>query len=110
MTARKIKAAVAAISGDSDPTRKAAKLASLVCALFRERGVELVVVDGSAIELLTDGVYTSGDVDFCSLTPGALPLRERQEIMGQLDAQGVPRSWQVAGAFVDLLGRPAWPA
>ncbi|MCX6926228.1 MAG: hypothetical protein NT154_23925, partial [Verrucomicrobia bacterium] len=32
------------------------------------------------------------------------PLRERQELMGQLGAQGGPRSWQVAGAFVDLLG------
>jgi hypothetical protein len=31
-------------------------------------------------------------------------LRERQEIMGQLGAQGGPRSWQVAAAFVDLLG------
>lgn len=89
---------------DTDPTRKAAKLASLCSALFRERGVELVVVGGSAIELLTEGAYTSGDVDLCRLTPASLPLRERQEIMGQLGAQGGPRSWQVAGAFVDLLG------
>jgi len=104
MNARTIRAAVAAISADTDPTRKAAKLASLCCALFRERGVELVVVGGSAIELLTEGAYTSGDLDLCRLTPAALPLRERQEIMGQLGAQGGPRSWQVAGAFVDLLG------
>jgi hypothetical protein len=104
MNARKIKAAVADISTDTDPTRKAAKLASLCSALFRERGVELVVVGGSAIELLTEGAYTSGDVDLCRLTPAALPLRERQEIMGQLGAQGGPGSWQVAGAFVDLLG------
>jgi hypothetical protein len=104
MNARKIKAAVADISADTDPTRKAAKLASLCCALFRERGVELVVVGGSAIELLTDGAYASGDVDLCRVTPAPLPLRERQQIMGQLGAQGGPRSWQVAGAFVDLLG------
>jgi hypothetical protein len=104
MNARKIRAAVADISADTDPTRKAAKLASLCSALFRERGVELVVVGGSAIELLTEGAYTSGDVDLCRLTPASLPLRERQEIMGQLGAQGGPRSWQVAGAFVDLLG------
>ena len=104
MNARKIKSAVADISADTDPTRKAAKLASLCSALFRERGVELVVVGGSAIELLTDGAYTSGDVDLCRLTPAALPLRERQEIMGQLGALGGLRSWQVAGAFVDLLG------
>jgi hypothetical protein len=55
MNARKIKTAVADISADTDLTRKAAKLASLCCALFRERGIELVVVGGSAIELLTEG-------------------------------------------------------
>jgi hypothetical protein len=104
MNAKKVRAAVADISVDTDPTRKAAKLASLCSALFRERGIELVVVGGSAIELLTEGAYTSGDVDLCRLTSAALPLRQRQEIMGQLGAQGGPRSWQVAGAFVDLLG------
>jgi hypothetical protein len=104
MNAKKIRVAVADIAADTDPTRKAAKLASLCSALFRERGVELVVVGGSAIELLTEGAYASGDVDFCRLTPAVLSLRERQEIMGQLGAQGGPRSWQVAGAFVDLLG------
>jgi hypothetical protein len=104
MNARKIQAALADISADTDPTRKAAKLASLCSTLFRERGIELVVVGGSAIELLTDGAYASGDVDLCRLTPAALSLRERQEVMGQLGAQGGPRSWQVAGAFVDLLG------
>ncbi len=104
MNARKIRVAVADIAADTDPTRKAAKLASLCSALFRERGVELVVVGGSAIELLTEGAYASGDVDLCRLTPAVLSLRERQEIMGQLGAQGGPRSWQVAGAFVDLLG------
>jgi hypothetical protein len=104
MNAKKVRTAVADVAGDTDPTRKAAKLASLCSALFRERGIELVVVGGSAIELLTDGAYTSGDLDLCRLTPAALPLRQRQEIMGELGAQGGPRSWQVAGLFVDLLG------
>ena len=104
MNAKKIRVAVADIAADTDPTRKAAKLASLCSALFRERGVELVVVGGSAIELLTEGAYASGDVDLCRVTPAVLSVRERQEIMGQLGAQGGPRSWQVAGAFVDLLG------
>ena len=53
MTGRKLKVALAAIAADADPTRKAAKLASLCCALFRKCGVELVVVGGSAIEMLT---------------------------------------------------------
>jgi hypothetical protein len=104
MMARKLKDAMADISADADPTRKAAKLASLCSALFRERGTELVVVGGSAIELLTEGAYTSGDLDLCCLTPATLPLRQRQEIMGQLSARGGPRSWEVAGLFVDLLG------
>ena len=104
MNAKKVRAAVADISADGDPTRKAAKMASLCSALFRERGIELVVVGGSAIELLTEGAYTSGDLDLCRLAPAALSLRERQEIMGQLGAQGGPRSWQVGGMFVDLLG------
>jgi hypothetical protein len=64
----------------------------------------LVVVGGSAIELLTEGAYTSGDLDCCLLKPKAVPLRQRQQIMGQLQGQGGPRSWQVAGQFVDLLG------
>ena len=58
MNAEKARAAVADISADADPTRKAAKLASLCSALFRERGVELVVVGGSAIELN----WRSGDL------------------------------------------------
>jgi hypothetical protein len=104
MKAEKLRAALADIAADGDPTRKTAKLASLCSALFRERGVELVVVGGSAIELLTDGAYTSGDLDLCYLKPAALPLRERQEIMGELGARGGPRSWQVGGMFVDVLG------
>jgi hypothetical protein len=99
-----IRLALADISTDEDPTRKAAKLASLCSALFRERGLELVVVGGSAIELLTEGAYASGDIDFCQLPPARLSLRERQEVMGQLGAQGGPRTWQVAGLFADLLG------
>jgi len=100
-----IRSALGEISADTDPTRKAAKLASLCSALFRERGVELVVVGGSAIEFLTEGAYSSGDIDFCLLTPESLSLRQRQELMGELHGKGGPRSWQVAGLFIDLLGQ-----
>jgi hypothetical protein len=34
----------------------------------------------------------------------ALTIRRRQEIMGQLQARGGPRSWQVGGLYVDVLG------
>lgn len=100
-----IQAALAEIRAESDPSLKAQTLASLCSAVFRERGIELVVVGGSAIEFYTEGAYVSGDVDLCVLTPAKpIPLRLRQEIMGELGAQGGPRSWEVAGEFVDLLG------
>jgi len=66
--------------------------------------VELVVVGGSAIEILTEGAHASGDLDMCHINKATLPIRERQEIMGLLGAQGGPRNWQVAGMFVDVLG------
>ena len=105
MSPQKIAAALRDVARERDPNLKAQKLASLVCAAFRAQGIELVVVGGSAIEFYTDGAYLSGDIDLCQLTPATpIPLRLRQTIMGQLKAQGGPRSWQVAGMFVDLLG------
>mgnify|MGYP004168011649 CR=1 FL=1 len=62
------------------------------------------MVGGSAIEFYTEGAYTSGDLDLCLVSPGSLSLRRRQELMGKLQAEGGPRSWRVAGLFVDLLG------
>jgi hypothetical protein len=100
-----IQRALADITAETDPTLKHLKLASLVSSVFRERGIELVVVGGSAIEFYTEGAYTSGDVDLCiERSPGALTVRLRQELMGQLRAEGGPRSWRVAGAYVDVLG------
>jgi hypothetical protein len=100
-----INAAIAEIRSDPDPARKAQKLASLCTAAFRERGIELVVVGGSAIEFYTEGAYLSGDVDLCVWKPERpIPLRLRQEVMAELGAEGGPRSWEVAGLFVDLLG------
>jgi hypothetical protein len=93
------------IESETDPTLKALLLASLVSALFRERGVELVVVGGSAIEFFTEGAYVSGDLDLCLLPMSKpLPLKLRQEIMGLLGGEGGPRSWKVCGLFADLLG------
>jgi hypothetical protein len=99
-----IREALQDISAEKDATLKSLKLASLCSTLWAERGVELVVVGGSAIEILTDGAYASGDLDMCHTTPTTLPIRQRQEIMGLLGATGGPRNWQVAGLFVDLLG------
>ena len=104
MDADKIKSALADVTAEQDPTLKSAKLASLCSALWAERGVELVVVGGSAIEILTEGAYASGDLDMCHATRASLPVRERKEIMGLLGAKGGPRNWQVAGMYLDLLG------
>jgi hypothetical protein len=104
MDAAKIKSALADITAEQDPTLKSAKLASLCSTLWLERGVELVVVGGSAIEMLTEGAYASGDLDMCHANKATLSVAERKEIMGLLDAKGGPRNWQVAGMYVDVLG------
>jgi hypothetical protein len=105
MTAEQIQSALADITSEVDPTIKHLGLASLVSAVFRERGIELVVVGGSAIEFYTEGAYMSGDVDLCVLAAKQrLTLRDRQELMGRLGARGGPRNWEVAGIFVDILG------
>lgn len=99
-----IEMALGDIESEQDPALKLLKLASLCTGIARERGIALVTVGGSAIELLTEGAYVSGDLDFCTSGPGILTLRERQEMMALLKATGGPRSWAVAGMFVDLLG------
>jgi len=104
MDAGKIKSALADVTAEQDPTIKSLKMASLCSALWAERGVELVVVGGSAIEILTEGAYASGDLDMCHANKATLPARERQEVMGLLGAKGGPRNWQVAGMYVDVLG------
>ena len=104
MDTNSIGTALADITAEQDPTVKSLKLASLCSALWGERQIQLVVVGGSAIEMLTEGAYVSGDLDLCHVTASNLPVRERQEVMGMLGAKGGPRNWQVAGMFVDLLG------
>jgi hypothetical protein len=59
MDAKKIKSALADVTAEHDPIVKSLKLASLCGALWAERGVELVVVGGSAIEILTKGAYAA---------------------------------------------------
>ena len=61
MTGETVCAALTDISAESDANLKNLKLASLVSAVFRDAGVELVMVGGSAIEFYTEGGYTSGD-------------------------------------------------
>src|SRR2546428_6123406 len=104
MDAKRIEGALADVSSEQDATLKSLKLASLCSALWAQRGVELIVVGGSAIEFLTEGAYASGDLDMCHATAATLPIRDRQEVMGLLNAEGGPRNWKVAGMYFDLLG------
>ena len=104
MSPAQIQTALEAVAAESDPAIKHLQLAGLVSAVFRERGVELVVVGGSAIEFYTEGAYVSGDLDLCLISPSRLDLRTRQALMGRLGGRGGPRSWQVAGVYVDILG------
>ena len=105
MNPDQIQSALADITAETDPTLKHLKLASLVSTVFREHGIELVVVGGSAIEFYTEGAYVSGDLDMCvDSAPGPLTVRLRQDIMAQFGAVGGPRSWRVAGAYLDVLG------
>jgi hypothetical protein len=79
-----IEKALADISNEQDPTVKSLKLSSLCSSLFREKGIEVVVVGGSAIGAYTEGAYTSGDIDLCLANRAALEARERQELMARL--------------------------
>ncbi|MDA0991634.1 MAG: hypothetical protein O3A51_12900 [Verrucomicrobia bacterium] len=92
------------IEATDDLLEKALKLAGLVTRVFADAGTNLVVVGGSAVEFYTEGAYMSGDIDFCRRESDRIPLRAAQDIMAALGATGGPRSWQVAGLYVDMLG------
>ena len=46
----------------------------------------------------------SGDIDVCRRNLKPIPLRQAQDLMAGLEATGGPRSWLVAGMYIDLLG------
>lgn len=105
MNSDEIQKTLVDIEGESDPTLKHLKLAGLVTAVFQDENIALVIVGGSAIEFYTEGAYVSGDIDLCiASSPAPITSRIRQQLMGRLNATGGPRSWQVAGLFVDVLG------
>src|SRR2546422_10342630 len=104
MNPEAIERALTTIRAEKDPTLKSQRLASLCSALFREHGIELVVVGGSAIEFYTEGAYASGDLDLCIVDAAKpVPLRLRQGIVGERGGKGGPRSWEVAGVVVGVV-------
>lgn len=104
MTSSEIAAARADIESTGDLLERAMKLAGLVTSLFREHGIHLVVVGGSAVEFYTAGGYMSGDIDFCRLTLKGPSLRLAKEILAPFGGKCIGRNWKVCGLFIDLLG------
>lgn len=104
MTSEATRAALLQIAAETDLNRKALFLAALISESFRARGLEPVVVGGSAIEFYTDGAYMSGDIDFCWAAGKQPTPAMRGEIMASLGSSSDgPRTWKLAGLFVDLL-------
>lgn len=91
------------IESTGDPALRTLRLAKLLQELFAERGSRIVVVGGSAIELLTDGMYASGDLDVCfeAMRP---PIRVVAEVMAQIGAVGGLRTFRKGKIFIDILG------
>lgn len=104
MSEKTLDAELTRVANESDPVAKHLLLAALCTRLFKEHGVDLVVVGGSAIEFYTDGAYMSGDIDMCvARAKTSLTLRRRADLMSKLKAEGGPRSWFVGGTYIDIL-------
>lgn len=102
---KSLESRLAAIRTESDQNRKNLLVAELVCELFERRGLEPVIVGGSAVEFYTDGGYVSGDVDVCFNGPRLPTPRERETVLAEAGESVSLRSWNIAGVLVDLLGR-----
>ena len=104
MTTIDTEKARADIEATQDLLARAMKLSGVVTALFRSRGVSLVVVGGSSVEFYTEGGYMSGDIDFCRRSLQGPSLRMIKELLEPLGGKCMGRSWVVCGLAVDILG------
>lgn len=104
MTQQEIAQARADIEATDDLLARALKLSGLLTTLFRQQGISLVVVGGSAVEFYTEGGYMSGDIDFCRRSLKAPTPRQVHDILVPLGGKCIGRNWQVCGLFVDMLG------
>ena len=90
-----------------DPFAQRLRLIGTLTRLFRERGWDLVVVGGSAVEFYTEGQYVSGDIDVCRRSgQRPIPPAIEREVMQSLGATstGTRRQWKLGDVFIDLLG------
>ena len=105
MTSEQIADRLRRIESEDDLCSRAQRVAMLVSDQFRERGYEMVVVGGSAIEFYTSGDYMSGDVDLAFIGKARPEPRLIAEEMAPLGASaGSIRTFKVGGIFVDILG------
>ena len=91
----------------TDDFSKHLRIAGRVTQAFQEKGWNLIVVGGSALEFYTEGQYLSGDIDVCRrLGQPTIPPSVEREIMRRLGAEstGTRRQWKIDGVFIDLLG------
>jgi hypothetical protein len=105
-----IAAALKEIRAAPTQAEKNLRAASLLSALFRAAGWEMVVVGGSAIEFYTEGDYLTRDLDLCRAQgTRPIPAKVEAEVMAALGAKsvGARRQWllDVLGEVtIDLLG------
>lgn len=104
MTQEEIAAARGDIEATDDLLVRALKLSGLLTTLFRQQGISLVVVGGSAVEFYTEGGYMSGYIDFCRRSLKAPTPRQIHDTLVPLGGKCIGRNWKVCGLFVDLLG------
>jgi hypothetical protein len=103
-------AALEEIRAAPTQSEKNLRAASLLMALFRAAGWEMVVVGGSAIEFYTEGDYLTMDLDLCrALGTKPLPARVEADVMKAVGAQpvGTRRQWlldALGEVTIDLLG------
>jgi len=106
----RIAAALLEIRAAPTQAEKNLRAASLLTALFRRAGWEMVVVGGSAIEFYTEGDYLTRDLDLCRAQgTRPLPARVEAEVMGAVGARpvGARRQWlldALGEVTIDLLG------
>jgi hypothetical protein len=95
------------MTSETDDFSKHLCIAGRVTQAFRERGWNLIVVGGSALEFYTEGQYLSGDIDVCRrLGQPTIPPAIERKVMSSLNAEstGTRRQWKIDGVFVDILG------
>ena len=101
------------LRGLGQSTAAALKSARNLRATSRQLALDAVLtgrVRTPSSEFYTEGAYVSGDLDMCVISSSTeLTVRLRQEIMAPFGATGGPRSWQVGGIFIDVLGTLRMP-